>query len=363
MTKSVSELLDKALMQKMLSKQEGLYLYENAPTPELSFVANEIRKQKKPGKIVTWQVDRNVNITNVCVSSCKFCNFFCSPKSKKAYVITQQELISKITHLFELGGDQLLIQGGLNPELNIDFYEELFGSLKIIFPDLKLHALSPPEIVHLANLSGYSYSKVLKRLRKAGLDSLPGAGAEILVDRVRNFISNKCSATEWIQVMQEAHKQNILTSATMMFGHAETIEERIEHLCLIRQLQEQKPKIAVGFKAFIAWPFQGKGTVLEKRFGIKGDVTPEEYIRTVAISRIMLYNIENIQASWLTVGKETAQLSLHAGANDFGSIMIEEHVVSSAGANNSFDAKGIQHAIREAGFVPRKRNQAYEFVD
>lgn len=350
------------MQNKVITLPEGVYLYKHAPTPELAFVANELRKQKKPGDIVTWQIDRNVNITNVCVSGCKFCNFFCSPRSKKAYVITKEDLIEKINQLFELGGDQLLIQGGLNPELKLDFYEDLFKSLKIIFPELKLHALSPPEIVHLSEMDGLKYDVVLKRLRKAGLDSLPGAGAEILVDRVRKFISNKCSAGQWLDVMRTAHKLNILTSATMMFGHAETIEERMQHLCLIRQLQEEKPAASIGFLAFIPWPFRGKGTVLEKRFGIKGDITPEEYIRTIAISRIMLYNIDNIQASWLTVGKETAQLCLHAGANDFGSIMIEEHVVSSAGADNQFDAAGIQQAIKEAGFIPRKRNQRYEFV-
>lgn len=362
MDSKTEKLLQKAIQNKVITLPEGVHLYKNAPTPELTFVANELRKQKKAGNIVTWQVDRNVNITNVCVSACKFCNFFCSPKSKKAYVITKEELIEKVNQLFELGGDQLLIQGGLNPALNLEFYEDLFCSLKSLFPGLKLNALSSPEIVHLSKISGLSYDVVLKRLHKAGLDSLPGAGAEILVDRVRNIISNKCSAGEWLEVMRAAHKQNILSSATMMFGHVETIEERIEHLCLLRQLQEEKPSEALGFLAFIPWPFRGKGTTLEKRFGVKGDVTPEEYIRTIAISRIMLYNIDNIQASWLTVGKDTAQLCLHAGANDFGSIMIEEHVVSAAGADYKFDAAGIQQAIREAGFTPRKRNQRYEFV-
>jgi len=362
MDNKTEKLLQKAIQNKVLTLPEGVYLYKNAPTPELTFVANELRKQNKAGNIVTWQVDRNVNITNVCVSACKFCNFFCSPKSKKAYVITKEELIEKVNQLFELGGDQLLIQGGLNPALDLKFYEDLFSSLKSLFPELKLNALSSPEIVHLSKISGLSYDAVLKKLHKAGLDSLPGAGAEILADRVRNIISNKCSASEWLEVMRTAHKQNILTSATMMFGHVETIEERIEHLCLIRQLQEEKPSGSLGFLAFIPWPFRGKGTTLEKRFGVRGDVSPEEYIRTIAISRIMLYNIDNIQASWLTVGKDTAQLCLHAGANDFGSIMIEEHVVSSAGADYRFDAAGIQQAIKEAGFIPRKRNQRYEFI-
>jgi len=251
----------------------------------------------------------------------------------------------------------------LHPDLGLDYYVSLFSELKKLYPNLKLHALGPPEIVHLSRLSGKDYAGVLNSLREAGLDSLPGAGAEILADRVRSLVSKyKCNTQEWLDVMRVAHKMNLTTSATMMFGHIETIEERINHLVLLRDIQQEKPAGSKGFIAFIPWPFQDEGTVLRKRLGVINKVSGEEYIRTIAISRIMLPNFDNIQASWLTVGKETGQLCLHAGANDFGSIMIEENVVSSAGAQNTFDAEGIQQAIREAGLIPQRRNQEYQEV-
>ena len=257
----------------------------------------------------------------------------------------------------------MLLQGGLHPKLGMDFYENLFRQLKECFPEIKLHALGPAEIVHLSKLDKISYEEVLTRLTNAGLDSLPGAGAEILHDRVRKIISKiKCSTDEWLNVMRTAHKMNILTSATMMFGHIETIEERIFHLISLRNVQQEKPANSVGFISFIPWPFQDKDTVLKNKLKINNTVSGEEYIRMIAISRILLPNILNIQASWLTVGKEIAQLCLYAGANDFGSIMIEENVVSSAGANYQFDAKGIQQAITEAGFIPQQRNQKFESI-
>jgi len=356
-------ILDKALSLEFLTKEEGLFIYENASTAALMFAANEIRKQKVPGNNVTWLIDRNVNITNVCISGCSFCNFHCSPKSKKAYITTIEQYVQKIDEMKKLGGNQLLLQGGLHPDLGIDFYENLFKQLKQLYPDLKLHALGPPEIVHLSNLSKLSYHDVLVRLMKAGLSSLPGAGAEILSDRVRKQLSkNKCSVAEWLDVMKEAHKLGLTTSATMMFGHIETKEERINHLIFIRDVQAAKPSGVKGFIAFIPWPFQDEGTALNKRLGIKNTVAQEEYIRTISLCRIMLPNIDNIQASWLTVGKDTAQVCLHAGANDFGSIMIEENVVSVAGASHGFDSKGIQQAIIEAGFIPQQRDQEYQFL-
>lgn len=227
---------------------------------------------------------------------------------------------------------------------------------------LKLHALGPPEIAHIAHLENISYTEVLEHLIAAGLDSLPGAGAEILSDRVRKQLSPaKCSATEWLEVMRQAHRLGMVTSATMMFGHIETIEERLQHLISIRDLQSEKPAGTPGFLSFIPWPFQDEQTVLREKYGIQQNVSAHEYIRLIALARIVLFNVPNIQASWLTVGKETAQLCLHAGANDFGSIMIEEKVVSGAGAHNSFDSEGIQQAIREAGFVPARRNQKFEY--
>jgi cyclic dehypoxanthinyl futalosine synthase len=238
----------------------------------------------------------------------------------------------------------------------------LFRELKKLYPTLKLHSLGPPEIAHIAKLEGKSHTEVLSVLMEAGLDSLPGPGAEILNDRVRRIISKgKCSGREWLDVMRAAHKLGLTTSATMMFGHVETLDERFEHLELIRQVQSEKPADAKGFIAFIPWPFQDEGTMLRRVRGVRNEVSGDEYIRMIAMSRIMLPNVKNIQASWLTVGKAVAQVCLHAGANDFGSIMIEENVVSAAGAPHRFTAEGIQKAIREAGFEPQLRNQQYEF--
>lgn len=361
---NLKDLYKKALNLDFLSVEEGLFLYENAPLEELIFIGNQLRQKQKPGNIVTWQIDRNVNITNACISQCKFCNFYKKPTDENVYITSIDEYKPKIEELFKLGGDQLLLQGGLHPKLELDFYINLFSELKSLYPNLKLHALGPPEIVHLARLEKKSYREILKALIDAGLDSLPGAGAEILCDRVRKSISPaKANTQQWLDVMREAHKLNMVTSATMMFGHIETKKERIEHLVSIRQVQSEKPESAPGFLAFIPWPFQDEDTFLQKEFGISNKVRSEEYIRTIAISRIMLPNIQNIQASWLTVGKDVAQICLHAGANDFGSIMIEENVVSSAGASYKFDSEGIQNAIREAGFIPQLRNQRYELLN
>jgi cyclic dehypoxanthinyl futalosine synthase len=267
----------------------------------------------------------------------------------------------KIEETIKYGGEQLLLQGGHHPDLGLSYYVNLFKELKALFPDIKLHALGPPEIAHITKLEKSTHTEVLKALKDAGLDSLPGAGAEILNDRVRRLISKgKCTGREWLEVMKAAHQLNLTTSATMMFGHVETIYERFEHLVWLRDVQELKPKEAKGFLAFIPWPFQDDGTLLRRVKGVKNHVTSDEYIRMLALSRIMLPNIENIQASWLTVGKATAQICLHAGANDFGSIMIEENVVSAAGAPHRFTYRTIQDSIREAGFEPQLRNQQYE---
>lgn len=358
----LKQLYDKALDLIPLSKEEGVFLYLNAPTSELIFLGSELRKIHVPNNLVTWQIDRNVNITNVCVSGCKFCNFHCNLADDGAFITSVAEYKIKIEELQRYGGDQILLQGGLHPKLGLNFYTSLFREIKDMFPNIKLHALGPPEVAFLAKVEKKSYREVLVDLIDAGLDSLPGAGAEILVDRVRKYISpGKPNSQAWLDVMAEAHALNLVTSATMMIGHYETMEERIEHLVKIRDLQASKPKKATGFLNFIVWTFQDKGTKLEE-LGITSMVTPEEYIRTIAISRIMLNNIKHIQASWLTVGKDTAQICLHAGANDFGSIMIEENVVSSAGANNRMDSYGIQKAIVDAGYEPQLRNQRYEYI-
>lgn len=358
----LSDLYRKASEQKFLSVEEGVFLYHHAPLTELMFVADELRKKQVPHGKVTWQIDRNVNTTNVCIANCKFCNFYRIPGHAEAYITDMPTYRKKIEETFRFGGDQLLLQGGHHPELGLDFYTKVFRQIKNEFPNIKLHALGPPEVAHICKLEKMSHHDVLVELRKAGLDSLPGAGAEILIDRVRRLISKgKCGAQEWLDIMLEAHKLNITTSATMMFGHVETIEERFEHFVKLREVQSRKPKDAKGFLAFIPWTFQDVDTLLAKIRGVHNLTTPDEYIRMIALSRIMLPNIKNIQASWLTVGKQTAQICLHGGANDFGSIMIEENVVSAAGAPHRFTYRTIQNAIHEAGFEPQLRNQQYEW--
>lgn len=358
----LSTLYKKALNFEFLSIEEGIYLFENAPTTELMNIGHQLRLIQKPDNIVTWQIDRNVNTTNVCVANCKFCNFYRKPGHEESYITDIDTYKIKIEETIRYGGDQLLLQGGHHPDLGLSFYTDLFSSLKKLYPTIKLHALGPPEIAHICKLENKTHTEVLTALKNAGLDSLPGAGAEILNDRVRRLLAKgKCSGAEWLQIMKAAHQLDITTSATMMFGHIETIYERMEHLVWLRQVQSEKPQAAKGFLAFIPWPYQDEGTLLQKMRNIRNQVTSDEYLRMIAISRIMLPNIKNIQASWLTVGKNTAQLCLYAGANDFGSIMIEENVVSAAGAPHRFTSKSIQSAIIEAGFQPKLRNQQYEF--
>ena len=358
------QLYNKVLRLIPANVDEGIELYEHAPLEELMFIATELRKIHNPGLKAGWMIDRNVNITNVCFSQCTFCNFCRKKNSPDAYVTTLDQYKSKIDELYRLGGDQLLLQGGMNPGLGLDFYCSLFRELKEHYPSLKLHALGPPEIIFLAKKEKMSIARVLESLIESGLDSLPGAGAEILSDRVRRIVSPaKASSEEWLEVMRIAHRLNLPTSATMMYGHIETVRERIEHLVKLRELQQEKPVNNYGFITFIPWPFQDKDTRLREVHGIRGSYNPPDYLRLIAISRIMLTNIKNIQASILTVGKETGMLSLHAGANDLGSIMIEENVVSSAGSDNRFSAGDLQDIIKKAGFEPVRRNQKYEPLD
>lgn len=353
---------DRVARFEFLSIEEGVFLFEHAPLTDLMFIANELRKKQVPYGKVTWIIDRNMNTTNVCVANCKFCNFYRIPGHPESYITDIETYKRKIEETFRYGGEQLLLQGGHHPELGLDYYTTLFKQLKELYPNLKLHALGPPEVAHICKVSGVSHHDALVALKAAGMDSMPGPGAEILNDRVRRLISKgKCGAQEWLDIMHEAHKIGLTTTATMMFGHVETIEERFEHLVKIRTVQAMKPEGAKGFIAFIPWTFQDVDTLLRRIRGTKNLTTAEEYIRMIALSRIMLPNIKNIQASWLTVGKQVAQICLHAGANDFGSIMIEENVVSAAGAPHRFTANGIQEAIREAGFEPQLRNQQYEF--
>lgn len=347
-----------------ISAEEALTLWHEAPLATLIFLADGVRKSLHPDNRVGWMIDRNVNITNICFSQCRFCNFCRKANSEEAYVTTDEEYDLKISELLALGGDQLLLQGGMNPALGLGFYTTLFRRLKQRWPQLKLHALGPPEVAFLARREKMDFREVLVALRDAGLDSLPGAGAEILSDRVRKIVSPaKATVDEWLGVMREAHRLNLPTSATMMFGHAETVAERIEHLVLLRNLQDEKPGGHDGFITFIAWPFMDRGTVLAEKDGIQSKVTAAEYLRLTAISRLVLDNFPNIQSSILTVGKETAMVSLHAGANDLGSVMIEENVVSAAGNPFRVDPVTIREIIRDAGFIPVRRDQRYMPVE
>jgi len=347
-----------------ITPPEALLLWQEAPLSMLMHLADGVRRRMNPGNKVGWIIDRNVNITNICFSQCRFCNFCRTSKSDDAYVTTDEEYDRKIEELLALGGDQLLLQGGMNPSLGLDFYTDLFRRLKQRWPGIKLHALGPPEVAWLARAERLSYRDVLKALHEAGLDSLPGAGAEILSDRVRRIVSPaKATTAEWLGVMREAHRLNLPTSATMMFGHAETVEERIEHLVLLRQLQDIKPEGHDGFVTFIPWPFMDRGTRLAEKDGIHSNVTASDYIRMIAISRLVLDNIPNLQSSILTVGKETAMISLHGGANDLGSVMIEENVVSAAGDPFRVDPETMKQIISDAGFIAVRRDQRYMPVD
>lgn len=354
------KIFKKAIDLEPISLSEGMLIYEQVPTNELMLVAAECRKKQVPGNKVGWIIDRNVNITNVCVSGCKFCNFHCKINEEVQYITSIDEYYKKIDELFSVGGRQVLMQGGMHPKLGLSFYTDLFSEIKSRYPNLKLHALGPPEVAFLAKKERQSFREILEKLVEAGLESLPGAGAEILSDRVRKTISpGKCNTQDWLDVMREAHKMNLVTSATMMFGHIETKKERLEHFIHLRNVQAENPEGNHGFVTFVPWPFMDEGTVLQKQ-GIRNTSTANDYLRLLALSRIMLNNVKNIQASWLTVGAETGQLCLHGGANDFGSIMMEENVVSAAGAKYQLNAAGIQQVICDAGFEPRYRNQAYE---
>ena len=360
---NIDNILEKARMREPLTREEAYTLYDDAPLHQLADVADTLRRQSVADPtVVTWQIDRNVNITNVCKSGCRFCNFHCKPhQTEKSYITTMAEYRTKIDEALRLGADQLLLQGGLHPRLGIDFYETLFRQLKSEYPQLRLNALGAPEVSHIAAISNISTLETLQRLKAAGLDTLPGAGAEILSEDVRRRISPaKPTAREWVMVMHEAHQLDIPTTATMMYGHVESPHQRIDHLITIRDLQAHKPEGSRGFTAFIPWVFCPKGTELERE-GISPRFSSTEYIRIIAMSRIILNNITNIQASWLTVGKEVAQIALKSGANDMGSIMIEENVVSSAGATTRFDKEAMQATIRRAGFTPQLRDQLYNY--
>ena len=334
---------------------EALDLYRAAPTPLLGRLADEIRGGKHPEGIVTYIIDRNVNYTNVCVAKCNFCAFYRPVGSPEGYVLGFEELFRKIDETIAVGGVQLLLQGGHNPDLPLAWYEDLFRAIKARYPAFKLHALSPPEVIHLSRLSQLPVAAVIDRLTAAGLDSIPGGGAEILVDRVRRLLHcyGKATADEWIDVMRRAHQAGLRTTATMMYGTVETDEERIEHLMRLRALQDE----TAGFTAFITWSYQPSHTELG---GV--EATGIDYLRTLALSRIVLDNFDNLQASWVTQGGKVGQLSLAYGANDMGSVMIEENVVRAAGAAYCMDEAEIVRNIEDAGFLPKRRNVHYDVL-
>lgn len=363
-TDYITRLLNRALAQEWLSSAEGALLYRDAPLSALMYTAHTLRMEKHPQREVTWILDRNINYTNICTTRCRFCNFSRTPSHPDGYITSMQEYRRKIGELRACGGNQILLQGGIHPDLGLEYYTRLFLDLKAEFPGLKLHALGPHEIYALAKKEQKSLRETLIQLMDAGLDSLPGAGAEILSDRVRKIVSPaKCTTEQWLEVMREAHSLGLVTSATMMYNHAETIEERMEHLVLIRLLQAEKTDNKPGFISFTAWPFQSKGTVLEAKYDYRSEANIDQFLRMNALIRIMLPNIQNIQASWLTAGRQAAQLSLWGGVNDMGSIMMEENVVSAAGAEKSFTSvENMQQMIGEAGFIPVQRDQQYRTV-
>jgi cyclic dehypoxanthinyl futalosine synthase len=338
-----------------LSGAEALELYRHAPTPLLGQLAEAVRVRKHPEPIVTYIIDRNVNYTNVCVAKCTFCAFYRPVGSSEGYVLGFDELFRKIDETIAVGGVQLLLQGGHNPDLPLTWYEDLFRTIKDRYPTFKLHALSPPEIVHLSRLSQLPVPAIIARLIGAGLDSVPGGGAEILVDRVRKILHchGKASADEWVDVMRHAHRAGLRTTATMMYGTVETDEERIEHLLRLRGLQDETG----GFTAFITWSYQPAHTELAG-----SEATGLDYLRTLAIARVVLDNFDNLQASWVTQGGKVGQLSLAYGANDMGSVMIEENVVRAAGASYCMDEAEIVRNIEDAGFTAKRRNMHYEIL-
>jgi cyclic dehypoxanthinyl futalosine synthase len=338
-----------------VTADEAMALYRHAPTHVLGDLADIIRARRHPGRVVTYIIDRNVNYTNICVARCNFCAFYRPVGSSEGYVLGFDEIFQKIDETISVGGNQLLLQGGHNPDLPIAWYEDLFRAVKARYPDFKLHALSPPEVLHISRLNQIPVPRVIERLVAAGLDSIPGGGAEILVDRVRRLLNcySKASSDEWLDVMREAHRAGLRTTATMMYGTVETDEERIEHLMRLRQLQDETR----GFTAFITWSYQPEHT---EHGGF--EATGVDYLRTLALSRIVLDNFDNLQASWVTQGGKVGQLSLAFGANDMGSVMIEENVVRAAGASYCMDEVEIVVNVEDAGFIPKRRNMHYEIL-
>ena len=355
----VEQVIEKVRAGRRVDAAEALELYRSAPTAVLGQLADAIRQRKHPERVVTYIIDRNVNYTNICVAKCNFCAFYREVGSADGYVLGFDELFRKIDETIAVGGVQLLLLGGHNPDLPLSWYEDLFRAVKERYPSFKLHALSPPEVVHLSRLSQLTPPEVIERLIAAGLDSIPGGGAEILVDRVRKLLHcyTKATSDEWLDVMRHAHHAGLRTTATMMYGTVETDEERIEHMMRLRDLQDETG----GFTAFITWSFQPDHTELGGERAIT-EATGVDYLRTLALSRIVLDNFDNLQASWVTQGGKVGQLSLAYGANDMGSVMIEENVVRAAGASYCMDELEIVRNIEDAGFAAKRRSMHYDIL-
>ena len=352
---SVERISQKVLDGERLSREDAVELYQHASTHQLGRLADGVRARKHADRIVTYIIDRNVNYTNVCVARCNFCAFYREPGATDGYVLAFDEIFRKIDETLEVGGVQLLLQGGHNPDLPLEWFEDLFRAVKSRYPSFRLHALSPPEVIHLSRLSQLSVRTVVDRLVAAGMDSIPGGGAEILVDRVRRLLNcyTKATTAEWIDVMRIAHQAGLRTTATMMYGTVERPAERIEHLLRLRELQDETG----GFTAFITWSYQPANT---ERGGT--EATGIDYLRTLALARLVLDNFDNMQASWVTQGGKVGQLSLAFGANDMGSVMIEENVVRAAGAAYCMDEVEIIRNVEDAGFIPKRRNMHYEIL-
>lgn len=353
---SIQSILDDVVADKRLEQDDALKLMESNELAAIGRAANEVTMRLHPESYRTYNVDRNINYTNICTAVCDFCAFYRTPKSGEGYVLTTEELHEKIAETVELGGNQILLQGGLHPHFKLDWYEEMLRGFKVNFPQINVHGFSPPELHHFTKVNKLSIEEVLSRLKDAGLGSIPGGGAEILVDRVRTEITRgKVLSDDWLNVMRVWHKLGGRSTVTMMFGHAETLAERIEHLERIRQLQDETG----GFTAFICWTFQPENTVMSQ-YPAVGSF---EYLKTQAISRLYLDNIANIQSSWVTQGLKIGQLALLFGANDMGSLMIEENVVAEAGTVHFLTLDQIRAAIKELGFEARQRDVFYQLVD
>src|SRR5437660_1181680 len=344
----IQPILKSVLSGSRLSVEEGAALLESHEIACIGAAADEIRKRKHPADIVTYIIDRNINYTNVCNVVCTFCAFYRRPGAPDTYVRTFDEICQKIDETIALGGTGILMQGGLHPDFGIEWYEDLLRALHQKYPSFQLHCFSPPEIHNIHLISGLDYETIMARLKNAGLYSLPGGGGEILDDEVRNRVSTKCTTDEWLAVMRAVHRVGLRSTATMMFGIGDTVEHRVRHLQRVRDLQDETG----GFTAFISWTFQRENTALGRR--IKDEPTGVDYLKMLSVSRLFLDNIENFQSSWLTQGLKLGQVALRFGANDMGSIMIEENVVSAAGADNRADERTLRYLIRQAGFIPEQ---------